>query len=116
MAADNLFLLFLLVVSAAMMRSVISDRLPYTHPLGPLPWSTASSSLVIDTFNDTAVNSLGFFHGKNGPVEFGDFEEINGGDYLKVTTGDIDGTTFSTHLIYANYQSFLHDVAGRRLR
>lgn len=49
--------------------------------------------LLIDTFDDIAVNALGLYHGASGNVKVQeDFEETNGGKYLKVSTDNIDGT------------------------
>lgn len=51
----------------------------------------ANSSLLIDNFNDTALNTLGFYHGVSGGSTFQDFDSKDGGRYLNVSTGDVDG-------------------------
>ena len=55
----------------------------------PAPFS--NSSLVIDEFNATSTNSLGYYHGASGGATAHDFDAQDGGKYLNVSTGDVDG-------------------------
>lgn len=100
-------------VSPALLPKIALDRLkPALTPLLSGP-----PLLLIDTFNDTTRNALGFFHGVSGEARFGEFEELNGGDYLKVTTGDVDGMCWQYHhvCIVADSQSFFCYFACRRM-
>ena len=87
------FLLPLLVASATAASIKQTNNTSTTNDeitVSSTPEQTPGSILV-DTFNSTTVNALGLYHGVSGDVKFEDFQETDGGKYLKVSTGDLDG-------------------------
>ena len=70
---------------------IASYMLPaLSHPASQVPLSVRDNSLLIEDFNNTDTNSLGFWHGITKDQVDGAFTTVGGAACLKFDTADVD--------------------------
>lgn len=91
-SASTGFFIILPLFSYCLSASLPLFQHAISNPAPPVNTTSNSfTTLVIDTFNDTNVNALGFFHGVSGDVSMTEFDDIHPVNELQVSTDNIDG-------------------------